>query len=232
MLIPMDYPNDLSLSLGYDLPASPHGFRLIAQLVLSDLLLVQKTVLEMLKEPDRAPGKIKVLIDDELGSIFSWSFKESVLRRIKRYLLLANLNSTSNEDSAPLISLRHYVESVERQTRDLRFAFLGQIHQRQCHEKMQRLASTVENCAHHFTDWVRSFNKNENVLLFILQKRGDIITCFGEHYFDDLVERGFGSIGKISELLLTNFTQRGFNSLIPSLQKLISSMEYRKKRTS
>lgn len=221
----MDYPNDLSLNLGYDLPASPHGINLIAQLVLSDLLHVQKALLTMHKDRDKLTKALKELIEE--GSSFSWTFKESVLKRVKRYLLLASLQSSSHIANAPLISLRHYFESVERQAKDLHFALISLTPSRQYKEKIQRLNASVESCAHHYAEWIKSFSENENVLLFIIQKRNEIVECFGDGYFEELLTGSFGSIGQVSELLLTSYVNRGFNHIIPTLQKLISSLEYK-----
>lgn len=225
----MDYPNDLSLSLGYDLPASPRGFNLIAPLVLADVLRVQKTILKMSESRDSVIACLKLLVDDEHGTppCFSWSLKESIITRLKRYLLLASLQSNSNLVNAPLISLRHYFESVERQARDLNFALKDDCPNRLCKEKIQRLSSTVESCAHHYAAWLKAFEDDENVLLYVLQRREEIEECFGKHYFNELLSNTFGTTGEVSELLLTKYVQRGFNHFVPALQKLISTLEFK-----
>lgn len=214
------------LNLGYDLPAAPHGFCLIGQLILNDILRIQSCIKDL--EPSLESMRYALLqLADEDKSVHpyhSWSSQESVLKRLKRYLQLAAIYITPDEGNAPLTSLRHYVESIERQIRDFFFTSEADGSPKACKEKIQRLTTTSLNIARHYSLWIRTFDEDEHLLLYLIQKKQDIVDNFSHAFFEELVIGGFGTPGEISDLLLQKFNARGFTNLLPSIRNLLASL--------
>lgn len=217
--------------LGYDLPAAPYGISLLAQLILNELIKIRKKVLQLqniafsVQHQEGIKNNLIMTLNDLIeqrntpSPQYSWSSQQSILSRLKRYL---ELSSLQKDDTAPLTSLRHYTENVERQTRQLFFALEGEAPFRQLRENIHRLASASESCIRHFSGWIKSSN-NENLLLYLLQKREELITCFGEASYNELICEGFGSPNEMAEFLFAQFKARGFDNFSATLQSLLSA---------
>ncbi|MFA6915256.1 MAG: hypothetical protein WC222_02580 [Parachlamydiales bacterium] len=215
-----------TLHLGYDLPAAPRGYCLLGQIIFNDILRIQNCIQSLGQTPHELKQGLLELLDEEKAALpyHSWSSQETVLRRLKRYLQLASLQHSFSGDTAPLTSLKHYVESLERQIRDIYFTSHEECSTKVCKEKTQRLATTSINIARHYSAWITSFNEDENIVLFLIQKKDEIVQCFSHEFFEEMVYGGFGTPGEIGDMLLQKFNARGFTNLLPSLRNLLASL--------
>ncbi len=214
------------LALGYDLPVSPKGAYLLPQIILSDLISIRKTILIL--QAANTQGDMQNILEQliEKENVTpphcSWSCRESILSRLKRYLLLASSKAIPcKESKAPLVSFQHYTESMKRQACDLYYALQGEFTQRQTRERISRLVSTSESCGRYYSAWIQFFKDNENILLYLLKKKKELEESFGHAFYEELVCGGFGTPGEISEFLLTRLHARGFDHYLPTVRKLL-----------
>lgn len=215
-----------TLLLGYDLPAAPHGFCFMGQVIFNDILRIQSCIRKL--EPDIYALKngLLHLLDEEKSTLpyHSWRSQETLLRRLKRYVQLASIQNSTLEANPPLTSLKHYIESLERQIRDIYFVNTEECTSKICKEKIQRLETTTLNIARHYAAWITTHNEDENIILFLIQKKDEITQCFSRDFFEEMVFGGFGTPGELGEILLEKFKARGFINLLPSLRNLLASL--------
>lgn len=230
-----------SAMIGFDLPAAPQGERLIAQFIIDQLMRIQRLLFATQEAAVRYQGVraqvnskgrqfiLSVLLKLAREStvklpVQSWSYQETILSQMKRYVMVAQKHKGNKIAGDPLLSFQHYIESLEQQSLNLMHALLKGNESFSYQDALARMVTTVNSCMHHCSAWIKQFTEDENLLLYMLRNKNEISTLFGRDCFDDLVCKTFGTPGEIGEFLMTRYSKRGFDNFIPTFRKLLASL--------
>lgn len=96
--------------------------------------------------------------------------------------------------------------------------------------KVQTLLSTTDNMAHLFLVFLKQFNDDENVIFFLLRKKGVLFTIYGSEKTNKLL-KGLSKNQNLMHLLINRFKARGFDHLLPTIkQELFLYEPYKNKQ--
>lgn len=163
--------------------------------------------------------------------LFSWNQEDGLLSRLKSFC--ADFSLQGKKDDHIISKMQSYINQAflsciqgldtirlledsdgpEQNIKKLYKILSKFIKEMRCFSKL-----TVEI--------MRQFSGDENVVFFMLRHQPELDRLYGSRFVFKLISKMFPKgITQVSDFLLSQYKQRGFDHLIPTIQKKISELE-------
>lgn len=163
--------------------------------------------------------------------LFSWNQEDGILSRLKNYC--ADFSLQGEKDDRIISKMQSYInqaflsciqgvdaiqllENIDRSEQNIKklYKILSKF------IKEMRLFSKLT------AEIMRQFSGDENVVFFMLRHQPELDRLYGSRFVFKLINKMYPKgIAQASDFLLNQYKQRGFDHLIPTIQKKISELE-------
>lgn len=149
--------------------------------------------------------------------LFTWSFSEGLLSKLRAYCALFLKNAEGEEKE--LMAIQHYADKIwhgclqaiealqeEPQDRSILFAALGK-----SNSAMQRFAKLM-------TRLIQQFRNDENVIFYVLRNHKTFDELYGNRYVIKLFSRMYPKgLKEAQRFLIKKYMERGFENVLPTI---------------
>jgi len=161
----------------------------------------------------------------------SWNQEDGILFRLKNYCAHFSIQEEKN-NSASLNMYLHINQAFLSCIQGLDAICLleeidGSVQNIQMLSKiLTRIIKQMGRFSKLTTSVMRKFNKDENIVYFMLRHQSELDSLYGSQFVFKLINRMYPKgIEGASNFLFIQYKKRGFDHLIPRLQKKISELK-------
>lgn len=175
--------------------------------------LIKKTLIKLLGSPK------------DYMRMFSWNFSEGLLAKMRTYCTLFIQNAETDEKE--FIAIQHYADKIWQGCLQALDALqeapadrsLFRVPLDKASAAMQRLAKLIARLIHQFRD-------DENVIFYVLKHHQAFDALYGPRFVMKLMNRIYSKgLKEVHFFLVKKYQERGFDHLVPSIDKTIKAIE-------
>lgn len=203
---------------------------LLLQFILSEFLTICceiqaiKSLPSKLSEADRE--KLEYTLSHLSGAskeymrLFSWNSDGGILAKLKSYCGFFAQNSDLSEKK--LRALHHKSNQIWLQCLQCLDLVRSDEGTELILKSIDKLVRGVQQIGKLIADILPEFRDDENVLFFLLRNYKELDAAYSPRFISKTLKKMFnGGAHEAGRLMIVNYTQRGFNNLVPIIQDKI-----------
>ncbi|HEV8051018.1 MAG TPA: hypothetical protein VGP47_00875 [Parachlamydiaceae bacterium] len=157
--------------------------------------------------------------------LFSWNFSEGLLPKLRTYCALFLQNADTDEKE--LIAIQHYADKIWQNC----LQALDALHEvpqdrTQLFASLEKSSSAMQRFAKLMTRLIHQFRNDENVIFYVLRNHKTFDKLYGNRFVIKLFSKIYPKgLKEAHNLLITKFTDRGFENMLPSIFAATAEVE-------
>lgn len=208
---------------------------LLFQFILSEFIASYSEVLNMKVESlnvqtiSSLKANLIKLVGSSQKHLFSWNLQDGVLTRLKNYC--ADFSLQGEKSDTIILKMQSYINQaflscIQSIDAIQLYENCEEPHQSKLHKILSKFIKEMRCFSKLTVEIMRQFSGDENVVFFMLRHQPELDRLYGSRFVFKLISKMFPKgITQVSDFLLSQYKQRGFDHLIPTIQKKISELE-------